>query len=81
MRFNFIFSRHKRESGILLIVNLGNLSCSGSLNLPHFFENFILIWDLLNYTEDEFLQLKAKIKKPADITHISFALRSSMKSQ
>lgn len=64
---NNIFLKYKKEAFSTMIIYLDNCKFSRNLNLAIFLENFVLIWDLFNYAENDLFEIKLKIFKLIDL--------------
>lgn len=71
---NTILLKYKRKAISTMIIYLDWSKFINKINLSLFLENFILIWDLLQYPEHEFLQLQKQIKDKRDIKIIELNL-------
>jgi hypothetical protein len=71
-----ILLKNKKNSVYSLRGQLHHLGVDSTLNLSKFFENFVLIWDLLKLEcpELQFSQLRQRTKKPLDLFSISSAI-------
>ncbi len=78
LKKNNIFSLNDKLSNkFILISTLQDSKLLMNISIPQFLENLILIWDLLEYPENEYLQFQSKITKPGDLSIITNILYNS----